>query len=320
LPTAFFSVNGAPPAQRVSYNFATGRVFPQMGMTWDYPLVHRDKNLTATIEPMAGIYAGPSAGNNHQIPDEDSLGYEFRDTDLFRPDRLAGYDVLDTGQRVDYGMKLALANKDMGNYRFLIGQSYRAQTNTFMPVGSGAEDRLSDVVGGLVMSPNAYLDFVYHFRLDKSSLNNRSQEVGMNAGPQNLRVGVNYLLLPPQQSTEAVTNPVTGQSVLYGKREQLTLSVTSKLTQYWSLQGSETINLTNSSNLISGVVTPQSNSTSLYATVSAAYQDECMAFIGSVTQSGIRSGDVTPGVSVLFSVVFKNLGEIGGTVASIAGS
>jgi hypothetical protein len=44
-----------------------------------------------------------------------------------------------------------------------------------------------------------------------------------------------------------------------------------------------------------------------------------MGFIGSITQSGIRSGDVTPGVSVLFSVVFKNLGEIGGTVASISG-
>ena len=45
-----------------------------------------------------------------------------------------------------------------------------------------------------------------------------------------------------------------------------------------------------------------------------------MSFITSVTQSGIRSGDVTPGVSVLFSVVFKNLGEFGGTVASIAGN
>ena len=51
----------------------------------------------------------------------------------------------------------------------------------------------------------------------------------------------------------------------------------------------------------------------LYATMAAIYQDECMSFIGSVTQSGIRSGDVTPGVSVMFSVVFKNLGEIGGT-------
>jgi hypothetical protein len=28
---------------------------------------------------------------------------------------------------------------------------------------------------------------------------------------------------------------------------------------------------------------------------------------------------VVPGYSVLFSVVFKNLGEIGGTVASISG-
>ena len=41
-----------------------------------------------------------------------------------------------------------------------------------------------------------------------------------------------------------------------------------------------------------------------------------MAFIGTVTQSGVRNGDVTPGVSVLLSVVFKNIGEIGGTIAS----
>jgi len=156
--------------------------------------------------------------------------------------------------------------------------------------------------------------------LDKSSLSNRTQEVGLNVGPENLRVGLNYLLVPPQQQNQGATNPATGQSVLFGKRQQLTLNLTSKLTRYWSLAGSETINLTNSSNLINGVVTPQSNSTSLYATLAAIYQDECMAFIGSVTQSGIRSGDVTPGVSVMFSVVFKNLGEIGGTLLSVAGS
>jgi hypothetical protein len=45
-----------------------------------------------------------------------------------------------------------------------------------------------------------------------------------------------------------------------------------------------------------------------------------MAFIGSLTQSGVRSGDVVPGYSVVFSVVFKNLGEIGGTVATLSGS
>ncbi|MBV9827350.1 MAG: LPS-assembly protein LptD [Alphaproteobacteria bacterium] len=320
LPNSFFSVNGAPALDPISRNFITGRAFPQLGLTWSYPLAHRGQDTTAIIEPIAGIYAGPNGGNSHRIPDEDSLGYEFRDSDLFRPDRLSGYDILDTGQRVDYGLKGSLYNKDSGNYRFLIGQSYRAELNDYLPPASGAQQRLSDVVGRLVMSPNSNLDLIYRFRLDKSSLSNKSQEVGLNAGPSNLRFGINYLLLPPQLPSQLAVNPSTGQSLLYGKREQLTLSTTAKLTRYWSLSGSETINLTNSTNLLNGVSTPQSSSTSLYATLSAIYQDECMAFIGSVTQSGIRSGDVTPGVSVLFSVVFKNLGEIGGTVLSVAGN
>ena len=318
LPSAFFSANGAPPLEPISHDFLAGRVFPQLGLTWSYPLAHRGAETTAIIEPVAGVYVGPSSGNNRRIPNEDSLSYEFKDSDLFRPDRLAGYDLLDTGQRVDYGLKLGLYNKTGGNYRMLIGQSYRAQPNAFLPPASGAAERLSDVVGRVVLSPNSYLDLIYRFHLDKSSLSTRTQEIGLSAGPQNLRVGVNYLLIAPQQQDDRVTNLATGQSVLYGKREQLTVSFSSKLTRYWSLVGSETINLTNSNNLINGVSTPQSSSTSLYATLSAMYQDECMAFIGSVTQSGIRNGDVTPGVAVLFNVVFKNLGEVGGTLLSVA--
>src|SRR6266851_2655782 len=320
LPSAFFPVNGAAPTQRIGLNFVDAHAFPQVGLTWSYPLAHRGEETTAIIEPIAGVFAGPSSGNNRRIPNEDSLGYEFRDSDLFRANRLAGYDLLDTGQRVDSGMKLGLYNKDGGNYRMLIGQSLRAETNPFLPPASGAAQRLSDVVGRVVLSPSSYLDLIYRFRLDKSNLSNRTQEVGLSAGPPNLRIGANYLLVPAQQQNQVATNPVTGQSVLFGKRQQLTVNLTSKLTRYWSLAGSETINLTNSSNLINGVATPQSNSTSLYATLAAIYQDECMAFIGSVTQSGIRSGDVTPGVSVMFSVVFKNLGEIGGTLLSVAGS
>jgi LPS-assembly protein len=320
LPSAYFPVNGAPPGERIAYNFAAGRAFPQLGLTWSYPLVNRLADTSAIIEPIAGAYAGPSGGNRRRIPNEDSLGYELRDTDLFRPDRLAGYDLLDTGQRVDYGMKLGLYNKEGGSYRMLIGQSWRAQPNPFLPPASGAAQRLSDVVGRVVLSPNAYLDLIYRFRLDKSTLNNKTQEIGFSAGPQNLRVAVNYLLIPPQQQNDVVTNPVTGQSILYGKREQVTLNLQTKLTRYWSLVGSETINLTNATNLVNGVVQPQSSSTSLYASLAAVYQDECMAFIGSLAQSGIRSGDVTPGVTVMFSVVFKNLGEVGGTLASISGS
>lgn len=316
LPTAFFSVNGKAPAERISYNFFAARAFPQASLIWDYPLIHRGETMTALIEPIAGVFVGPSGGNQRKIPDEDSLSFEYRDTDLFRPDRLYGYDILDTGQRVDYGLKGGLYNDAAGSYRFLIGQSFRAQPNPFLPPGSGADQRLSDVVGRIVLAPSSYLDLIYRFRLDKESLTNKTQEVGLNVGPTDLKIGATFLLIPPQQLNQVVTIPATGQTVLFGKREQLSVSATAKLTRYWSLQGSETINLTNSTNLVNGISTPQSNNTSLYATLAAVYQDECMAFVGSITQSGIRSGDVTPGVSVLFSVVFKNLGEIGGTVLS----
>jgi LPS-assembly protein len=320
LPSAFFPANGQPAVAPTPTSFVTGRAFPQLGLVWSYPLIHRGEEVTELIEPIVGGFVAPSSGNRRNIPNEDSLAFELTDTDLFRRDRLAGYDVLDTGQRVDYGTKLGLYEKEGGSYRLLIGQSYRAQPNPFLPLGSGAERRLSDVVGRMVLSPNPYLDLIYRFRFNTSPLSNRNQQVGVSAGPQSLRISGNFVYLPAQAQSEAVTNPATGQNVLYGKREQLSFTATAKLTRYWSVQLAETINLTNSTTLVNNVPTPQASSASLYGTLSAIYQDECMAFIGAVTQSGIRSGDVTPGYSVLFSLVFKNLGEIGGTVASISGS
>jgi LPS-assembly protein len=320
LPSAFFSVDKQPAVAPTATDFVTGRAFPQIGLAWSYPLIHRGQEITEQIEPIAAGFAGPSSGNRRNIPDEDSLSFNFSDSDLFRRDRLAGYDILDTGQRVDYGTKLGLYDRNGGSYRLLIGQSYRAQPNPFLPLGSGAEKRLSDVVGRVVLSPVTYLDLIYRFRFDTSPLADRVQQVGVNAGPQSLRVSGSFVYLPAQLQSQVVTNPATGQNVLYGKREQLNFNVTAKLTRYWSLQGAQTVNLTNSTTFVNGVATPSSAGASLYASLSAIYQDECMAFIGTVTQSGIRNGDVTPGVSVLFSIVFKNLGEIGGTIATTSGN
>ena len=319
LPSAYFPVDGAPPAEPIATNFLTGRVYPQVGLQWSYPLIRRGSDVTPWVEPIIATYAAPNGGNQRKIPDEDSLAFQYDDSDLFRADRLAGYDILDTGQRVDYGGKFGIYDSSGGSYRALIGQSYRAETNPFLPPGSGAEKRLSDVVGRVVLSPNSYLDLIYRFRLDGSTLAYRGQQVSLSAGPPNLRVSTSFILVPAQLQSEVVTNPATGQTVLYGKQEQLSFIVTTKLTRYWSLQGTETLNLTNSDNVVNGVLTPESSSASLYASLSAMYQDECLAFVAAITQSGIRTGAVSPGVSVLFSVVFKNLGEIGGNVASFGG-
>ena len=318
LPSAYFSQNGAPPSLRVPYDFFATRLFPQMGLTWDYPIVKHTDRFDLVVQPTVATFIGPSGGNSHRIPDEDSLGYQFRDTDLFRADRMQGYDLLDTGQRVDYGLKLGAYDKAGGSYRLLVGQSYRAEPNTFVPPDSGMDERMSDIVGRATLSPNAYLDLIYRFRLDKSTLANRSQEVGLSAGPGNLKLNASFLLIPAEQPSQLITVPGSGNTILYGKREQTTLSLNAKLTRYWSLVASETLNLTNATNIVNGTVTPQANSTSLQASLQAVYQDECMGFIATVSQSGIRNGDITPGYTVLFSLVFKNIGEIGANVLSVS--
>jgi len=318
LPSSYFSQNGQPPTQRVPYNFLSARAFPQMGLTWNYPVIRRGETFDLLVQPTVATFIGPNGGNSHRIPDEDSLGYQFRDTDLFRPDRMQGYDLLDTGQRVDYGLNLGAYNKNGASYRMLVGQSYRAEPNPFVPPGSGMDQRLSDIVGRVVLAPSSYLDMIYRFRLDKSTLANRFQELALNAGPTNFKVGVGFLLVPAEQPSQLITVPGSGNTILYGKREQLSLGLNAKITRYWSLNLGETINLTNASNIVNGMVTPQANSTSLQSSVQAIYQDECMAFIASASQSAIRNGDVTPGYTVMFSIAFKNIGDIGGNIVSVA--
>ena len=275
LPSAYFPLNGLPAAEPINPSFVAARGFPQLALTWSYPLAHRGPERTAIVEPIVGTYVAPAGGNQRRIPNEDSLGFELHDVDLFKPDRLAGYDLLDTGQRVDYGLRLGLYDKTGGDYRLLIGQSYRAQPNPFLPLGSGATERLSDVVGRVVASPSSYLDWIYRFRLSKSNLSRRTQEIGMSAGPQNLRIGANYLYAPPQSFNEAVTDPASTQPTIYGKREQISFNIKTQLTRYWALAGSQTINLSNSESLINGVPQSQSAGSSVYATLAAIYQDEC---------------------------------------------
>ncbi len=172
-----------PAGEPINPNFLTGRAFPQVGLKWSYPWIHPGQTLTPLVEPIVGIYAGPDGGNQRKIPNEDSLSFDYDDSLLFRPDRLAGYDILDTGQRVDYGLKLGLYDNTGGSYRALIGQSYRAETNPFLPPGSGAETRLSDVVGRVVLSPSSYLDLIYRFRLSGSDLSYREQQATVSTGP-----------------------------------------------------------------------------------------------------------------------------------------
>ena len=271
----------------------SGRVFPQSALLWRYPWVRRDGATSEVIEPMAGFIAAPNGGNPAIIPDEDSEGFEFDETSLFRPDRFPGYDRVDSGQRVDYGLHTGIYNAEYGSSSLLIGQSYRLEKSSPFDIGSGLENQRSDVVGGILLSPSTFLDLYYRMRLDHATLAMRRQETGFSTGPTNLRVSGSFISF---KSIPGLTSPLQ-------IGDQISVAISAALTQYWFLGVHDTRNISQGGNTV-------------YSGVDLTYRDDCFAITTSLQQSGLQVGDVRPGVSLLVTFVFKNLGEAGTKLAS----
>src|SRR3546814_15774824 len=100
------------------------------------------------IEPTVQAVVAPNGSNPGEIPNEDSLDFEFDDTNLFKLNRFAGRDRIDSGTRIDYGLEWTGVLESGGTAGALIGQSYRFPANhALFPAGTGLEAKQSDHVG-----------------------------------------------------------------------------------------------------------------------------------------------------------------------------
>ena len=85
LPTAYFPVNGAPPAEPIATNLSTGRVFPQVGLTWSYPLIHRgERRHAADRADRRRLTPRPPAATGARSRTRTASRSNIDDTDLFR--------------------------------------------------------------------------------------------------------------------------------------------------------------------------------------------------------------------------------------------
>jgi LPS-assembly protein len=263
-----------------------GRAFPQAALNWRYPWVDEFGSISALVEPIAAAFAAPVGGNPIGIPNEDAQSFEFDDSDLFVGNRFPGYDRVDGGQRVDYGIHAGVFNPTAGSTQFLIGESYRFQNTSQFPRGAGLDHRRSDVVGRVTVSPSGHFNLFYRARLDSQDLAMRRQEVGAYGGAANLNGSVSYI----------ATSNIPGLPTVL-PASQISVGVNFALTDRWSGQVTQTQNL-------------NQGATALNSAVRLTYRDDCLAITGTIQRSAISIGDVKPGVSFVLSFVFRDLGDI----------
>jgi LPS-assembly protein len=266
----------------------TERVFPQVGIEWRYPWAMKSGASTWLIEPRAAFYAAPIGLNPQTIPNDDSGAVDFNDADLFSHNRFAGFDQVDTGQRVDYGLHLAWSQMTGQHVDFLAGQSYRFQQQSPFAVngtGDGLERQASDYVGRLAISPGGGFDIGYHFRFAETDLRPQRQELSVSDTFGPLISSVNY-----GQIGNNFHDVETA-------RQQISARFDLKIGTYWGAYVSGTRDITGDGHLLA-------------AELGARYVDECTSLVGSIGTDGYLIGTYKPGTTVLLQLVLKNLGVI----------
>src|SRR6202012_1937447 len=100
---------------------ATG--MPGVGLEYRYPFSYTSAIGTQVIEPIAQVIARPNEVLPKLQPNEDAQSLVFDETNLFAWSKYSGYDRIEGGTRLNYGMQYTADFANGGRANFVGGES-----------------------------------------------------------------------------------------------------------------------------------------------------------------------------------------------------
>ncbi|MEM8725415.1 MAG: LPS assembly protein LptD, partial [Pseudomonadota bacterium] len=172
----------------------TARGVATAALDIEWPFVGEALGGTQVLKPRVQIVASPPI-RNLAVPNEDARAIDLEDSNLFALNRFPGYDRVEDGTRVTWGLDWELQRPGW-RVASTIGQSYRfdSQSDIF-PDGTGLSGRVSDFVGRTEVRYRDFVKFTHRFRLDKDSFAIRRNEIDATVGSQRTYIEVGYLRL-----------------------------------------------------------------------------------------------------------------------------
>ena len=167
--TDVYSLGDLPqinPATPNPKNATIARTLETAGATLSWPFVKRQGNLTIVLEPIAQIALSPVVKQDPRIPDEDSIDFEFDQTNLFQPNKSPGFDILDSGQRLNVGGRATVLSDDGLSGSVLVGRSFRAEPDPDIPASTGLAGTSSDWIVAADATPIKGVNLFTNLRLD----------------------------------------------------------------------------------------------------------------------------------------------------------
>jgi len=276
-----------PAMNEPTFTGLTGRLFPQISFDWRYPFQRRTGHTTQVFEPIFSAVASPNGGNPDTIPNEDSQDFQLDETNMFDASRVTGYDLVDSGQRINYGARYSIYGDDGGTTSFFLGQSYQIGPANAYDAGVGIGGGFSDVIGAVQVSPFSAFDVTYRFRLDASTGLFKRQEVWAKIGTPRFYSNIGYIFL---NGLSPSVSPTPEASEIYG-------TLNSQINDNWSF-------------FFSGRRDLETQQTLEYG-AGIVYKNDCFSVTLAGSRSNYQNTGVNPSTTVVLTLGFKNLGNFG---------
>ncbi len=263
------------------------RGMPYIGVDWRWPFVSGGgSGKTAfIIEPIVQAIAAPYGGNPKGIPNEDSTDVELSENDVFSFDRLPGYDLIESGPRVNAGFR-AEAMFPSGSVEALIGEVLRLKPDPIFTESTGLADTVSDIVGRFTIKFPPYFSLTHRIDIDQSSGNIRRNEVYLDGAYGRTSFELSYLRLPQSEVIPGIDT-----------REEANGQATIGLTDYWLL--------------FVGARRDLASSQMLDDEFGIGYDDECLGISLSYRRTYTRDRDIPPSTSILVGFHLKTGDQTG---------
>ncbi len=271
-----------------------GRFVSAAALDVEWPLAGPALGGVQTVTPRVQ-FSVSNGGHNNDIPNEDARAVDLDDTNLFDLSRFPGFDRWEGGARITYG-----ATWRLDRPRWMIesefGQSYRFDEKPdLFPDGTGLAGNFSDFVGRNTVRFGSFIDFTHRYRLDKSSLKLRRNEIDVTVGGNRTYATVGYVKLDRDIDIEDLQD-----------REEVRAGARLQLARYWSVFGSVIADLT------SRAEDPLNTSDGfdlIRHRIGVLYEDECFEFGITWRRDYVEDRDFRRGNTFLFQISLKNLGR-----------
>ncbi|MCP4355111.1 MAG: LPS-assembly protein LptD [Proteobacteria bacterium] len=143
------------------------RVLPEISLSWEKPYI--SSSAKHVVSPKLMFITSPEK-TYASIPNEDSTSFELDATNLFEINRFSGWDKVETGNRLVYGIDSKYGPAQKLSFHGFIGQSYNFSDKEEDIIGSAtSNNKNSDWVGFFKINPKEYLSFGSSFRLDSAT-------------------------------------------------------------------------------------------------------------------------------------------------------